>query len=243
VSPGSVVRWEEVTAVFGGTFDPPHLGHREAVQGLFENPGVRQVLIVPSASPPLKPFATSTEHRYRMTELNFSGLDRVQVDYRELKRSQISGKPSFSIDTLMELRQAIPEIAFVVGADQLSLLHTWHRFPELLSTSHWIVLARQPLGEKTAMETIRSWLSSGLLKAPSARRASSPRTGNHWETAGKTALTLVPTPARELSSTRIREEIGRETDPAKLQAALQKSLFPDVLAYLMKHRIYGIEPP
>src|SRR3954447_542478 len=90
----SAPRWSEVTAVFGGRFDPPHLGHREAVRGLFEYPGVRRVLIIPSASPPHKPTFAAAEDRVQMAQLNFKSTatdsypPEVEVNLLELERSQ-----------------------------------------------------------------------------------------------------------------------------------------------------------
>ncbi|HUP55886.1 MAG TPA: adenylyltransferase/cytidyltransferase family protein, partial [Bdellovibrionota bacterium] len=65
------MNWREVTAIFGGTFDPPHLGHREAVAGLFRNPGVREVWVMPAASPPHKPAIATAEQRLELARLAF----------------------------------------------------------------------------------------------------------------------------------------------------------------------------
>lgn len=228
--------WNEVTAVLGGTFDPPHLGHREAVRGLFDSPGVRQVLVIPSGAPPLKAGATSAKHRARMTELcleDLAGPMDVKIDLREIEKAERNGKPTYTIDTLLELKRGIPQLAFVTGAEQLAQLHVWHRFPEVLEVAHWLILARRPDGEATAMRTLQQWESSGLIR----------REAGEWVTSGRTRIKLVATPAPDLSSSTIREEIARSTDPAKLAATLEKQLHPAVLAYLMEHRIYGMSPP
>lgn len=235
------LNWSEVSAVLGGTFDPPHLGHREAVRGLFENPGIRRVLVIPAGNPPLKPGATPAEHRLKMAELGFAGLERsgeVLIDRRELERTARTGKPSYTFDTLLELRREIPALAFVTGVDQLSQLHVWHRFPELLGSAHWIVLARKDsaknLPGETAMQTLRQWEASGLIRKD-------PRAGaDEWICSGNTHLKLVPTPAPAMSSSEIREEISRSSDRGKLKASLEGWLLPSVLAYLMEHRVYGM---
>jgi len=232
------LNWSEVTAIFGGTFDPPHVGHREAIQGLFENPGIRRVVVLPAGFPPLKSGATASEHRRKMSELGFAGLDRageIRIDARELERSRVSGKPSFTIDTLFELKREFPQLAFVVGADQLSQLHVWHRFPELLSASHWIVIARKDVSQpgETAMQTLRQWEASGLIRRDSEQ--------DEWlVSTGEARLKLVQTPARALSSSEIREEIARSSDREKLKTFLKMRLHPAVLAYLMEHRVYGM---
>lgn len=228
----SSTRWSEVTAVLGGTFDPPHLGHREAVRGLFQNPGVRRVIVVPSANPPFKPQAASGEDRFKMAELTFKGLVDVLMDRRELTRAEKNSQPSYTIDTLQDLKKEIPNLAFVMGADQLAQLHSWHRFHDLLNACHWIVLARKPDGEKTAMKTLQEWESSGLVR----------RTGSEWETTGKTRISLVETDAPDLSSSAVREEIARSTDRQTLENWMKTRVSNDVLAYLMQRRIYGMRP-
>lgn len=224
------VKWNEVTAVFGGTFDPPHVGHREAVQGLFANPRVRRVLVLPSGNSPFKPQAVSVEHRVRMAELNFTGLADVAINRRELERAAQTGKPSYTIETILELKRQDPQLAFVVGTDQLAQLHTWHRFRELLASCHWIVLSRRPDGEALAQPILREWEASGILK----------REGDEWSTSPTTRLKLVPTPAQALASKDIREKIARESNAKELARQLREWLQPDVLAYLMEHRIYGM---
>lgn len=172
-----------------------------------------------------------------MTELCFAGLSDVAIDQREFKRSAASDTPSYAIDTLLELRQEIPNLAFVVGADQLEKLHTWHRFPELLSVSNWIALARQPDGEKVARETLAQWEGSGILR----REVASERGLGDWSTPSGTRLRLCPTPAQPLSSREVRETLARETSPQVLEKALESQLQPQVLSYLMEHRLYGMK--
>lgn len=220
--------WSEVTAIFGGTFDPPHEGHVTAVFGLFREPGILRALVVPAASPPHKPCVASSEDRVKMTRLAFaqapSGAE-IRVELLELERARTHpGVPSYSFDTISELRRGDPQLAFVIGTDQLSKLHTWHRFPEILELCHWIVLERKPDGRNIALQTLKEWASSGLLR---------PLSETNYETRSETRLALVPTEAPGISSTDIRQTIGREGTPAA-------GTVPEaVLAHLKAHRIYG----
>ncbi|MCM2278774.1 MAG: nicotinate-nicotinamide nucleotide adenylyltransferase [Oligoflexia bacterium] len=223
-SPDAVtLRWQELTAVFGGTFDPPHLGHLQAVRGLFGCPGVRRVLVIPSAIPPQKSGITSTHHRMEMARRCFERpeLPDVQVDPREVLRAQLRPEaPSYTFDTLLELRREHSLLGCVVGADQLARLDTWHRFPELLGLCHWIVLERKPDGGHLAREALRSWVSSGLLRPDFSTREG-------------TRIGIFPTEAPWVSSTAIREEIARTGTPPI--AALPS----EVINYLKMHRVYG----
>ena len=236
-------RWSEMTAVFGGTFDPPHLGHREAVAGLFRNPGVRRVLVIPSATPPQKPQAIASEHRVAMAKICFSEhlaslrnsaektiRGEVEIDTQEIDRAKRSQQPSYTFDTLQELKRDHGQLAFVLGSDQLANLPTWHRFPEVLGLCHWIVLARKPLGEQIAETTLQQWQTSGWVRKEAAG----------WKIASQTSgiaptITLVPTDAKEISSRNIRENLAKGVSNDTLEAMLPS----EILSYLMEHRLYG----
>ncbi len=228
--------WSEITAIFGGRFDPPHLGHREAVRGLFKNPGIRRVFIVPTASPPHKPTWASAEQRAEMTELNFKPtlVDPypfdVEIDYRELNRARIQPNiPSYSIDTIQELTPLFRnQLAFVIGTDQLEQLHTWHRFDDLLTLCHWIVLLRKPEGEDLAHRVLQQWAASGMVCQT--------KQSHTWQIrkSGKTFLTLVSTDAPFISSSAIRESIARSGNPPK------NTISEEILSYLKVHHLYGI---
>ena len=232
------MRWHEVTAFMGGTFDPPHLGHREAVEGLFENPGVSQVRILPSPVPPQKARSTSLEHRIAMTRLAFGRSSMipfsrpVELDLREIKRAETQpGIASYTFDTLSELKREFPMAAFVIGTDQLAGLPTWHRFPEILGLSHWIVLERK--GETPGTAILKQWESSGLVREEAGA----------WRTFSREPafLKVVPTSARKVSSTEIRENLAKSSE-THIRAA-ETALLPEVLDYLKRHRLYGTGGP
>lgn len=222
-------RWHEITALFGGTFDPPHLAHREVIEGLFSFPGIKKVHVLLSPIPAYKTSVATLEQRLAMVRLNFSTLQNqdIQIDLREIERSiRYPNQPTYSYDTLIEMRQEIPNLAFVIGTDQLEKLDTWHRFPEVIKLCHWIVLLRKSTSTpKKAGEILRQWSASGLVKYI---------TDQKWETQSLTTLQLIPTEARALSSTYIRETIG------KTGSIPANTLLPEVESYLKLHRIYGI---
>jgi nicotinate-nucleotide adenylyltransferase len=227
-------RWSEIIALFGGRFDPPHLGHAEAIRGLFEIPGVRQVWILPSPTPPHKPATASFEQRVELAKIGLMGAhpvgdpSAVRIDLREAERAKARPDlPTYTFDTLREIRQETSQIAFVIGTDQLEQLHTWYRFPDVLGLSHWIVLARKPQGQERSLRVLNEWEASGLVQK-------TPKQGVWWVKGTDSYLTLVPTEAREVSSTRIREQIARTGEPP------QNALSEQVLAYLKQNGLYGI---
>jgi nicotinate-nucleotide adenylyltransferase len=220
------ISWSEVSAIFGGTFDPPHLGHRGAALGLLKNPGVREVVILPSATPPHKAAQTTAEERSEMARLGFpiDSMKEFRLDLREIERATRTGKPSYSYDTLVELRRELPKLAFVIGTDQLEGLSRWHRFPEVIELCHWIVLERKPEGQAAGRRALAEYEASGLLRRDKDHR---------WTTPKGMTLTTVETAAPALSSTAIREEIARSGTPPP------GSISPEIETYLKRHRLYG----
>jgi nicotinate-nucleotide adenylyltransferase len=229
-----IPRWHEVTAIFGGRFDPPHLGHRLAVKSLFKEPGVQRVLIIPSASPPHKAAQISAAHRLALTQLAFeSNLvdplpSEIEIDDRELVRAQLNPQtPSYSYETLQELRQIYPRLAFVIGTDQLLQLHTWHRFPEILNLCHWIVIERKSESKDDCEKVLQQWEASGMTQKASHQS---------WQLKGSAHfIQKVQTEAPQVSSTQIRESIMRTGEPPN------GSLLPKVVEYLKQNRLYGMK--
>ncbi len=225
--------WSEVTALFGSRMDPPHLGHREAVRGLLRNPGVRNVLIIPAASPPHKPVQASAKHRTEMAQINFSSArsdsfpTEVRIDEIEIKRAlRNPNQLSYSFDTIEEIRPQYPHLAFVIGSDQLQSMHTWHRFPEILTLCHWIVIQRKPDGLEQTQQTLQAWSASGLIENKQSQLWNI-RNSQYF-------IQTVTTDAPPISSTQIRREITRTGSPPA------SSLLPEVEGYLKLHQIYGI---
>ncbi len=250
------MNWQETTAIFGGAFDPPHLGHREAVESLLRNPGVRNVVILPAGNPPLKSTGTPAEHRLAMTKLNFARLReglsmRVEIDEREVLRDL--KKPSYTLDTIQELRRDIGRpLAFVVGVDQIESLERWYRIRELLGLCHWIAIERQ---SETGDAATR--MANGLKRLQALGLLRSTANPREWRAHGGTTLIAVPTEARATSSTEIRQEFARtprdggripppmssqilgQTGSDSLPAPAAENLHPDVESYLKAHHLYG----
>lgn len=128
-------------AIFGGTFDPVHLGHLRAA---WEASEALQcpVHLVPARTPPHRdPPVASAAERVAMLRAALAGQDRLLLDTRELDRDQ----PSWSVDTLTSLRReagAATPLVLLVGADSFASLPQWHRWRELLALAHVGVLTR-----------------------------------------------------------------------------------------------------
>lgn len=118
--------------IFGGSFDPVHIGHCWIAEAAIETLQLEAIHWIPAATSPLKlggPYA-SAEDRLAMLHLALSGCARHVVDDREIRR----GKLSYTVDTVAQIRAEIPdaEIVFVIGSDSFATIRQWHRAEELL---------------------------------------------------------------------------------------------------------------
>jgi nicotinate-nucleotide adenylyltransferase len=128
--------------VFGGTFDPVHLGHLILAEQCREQARLDRVLFVPSARPPHKqrhpvsPF----RHRAEMLQLATAGHPAFRIDELENERAG----PSFTVDTLDELKKRYPDAEwfFLVGSDTLAEMHEWHDPAGIVRRAGLLVVAR-----------------------------------------------------------------------------------------------------
>lgn len=209
---------------YGGTFDPVHNGHLAVARTVCDALSSR-VALIPAHDPPHKG-ATSANalQRAEMLELAVKGEPGLSVDRRELDRDG----PSWTVDTLAELRREcgndVP-IAWLIGADSLLQLSSWHRWRELFDLAHVLVVDR--LGAVIDPDALR-------VQAPDVFAEIAPR----WREPAQLAnaahggFAQVPMPAlRPESSTELRRRI-RDREP------WQQWVPPPVAAYIIHHGLY-----
>jgi nicotinate-nucleotide adenylyltransferase len=128
--------------VFGGTFDPVHIGHLILAEQCREQARLEQVLFVLAALPPHKQqqSLTSFEQRAEMLRLAISGQPAFRVEEMEKDRPG----PSYTVDTLTELHTRRPgdELCFIIGSDSLNELASWYQPVRLLSLATLLVVPR-----------------------------------------------------------------------------------------------------
>jgi nicotinate-nucleotide adenylyltransferase len=128
--------------IFGGSFDPVHLGHLWIGEAATEKLTLDRLLWIPSATQPLKPNGpvAGAEDRLEMLRLAISGRFGHQVDDREIRRAGIS----YSVDTVAELKNENPDadLFFIIGSDSLSSIERWHQPARLLSLATLSVVQR-----------------------------------------------------------------------------------------------------
>jgi nicotinate-nucleotide adenylyltransferase len=138
------VQAAERIGIFGGTFDPPHVGHLTAAVNVRHDLRLDRVLMVPAAIPWQKAHLraiSAPEHRLAMARAAFGGVDGLEVATLELDR----GGESYSADTLEALQAGSPDAALflVVGSDIAPTLDTWKR-PDVLRALATIVIYERP---------------------------------------------------------------------------------------------------
>lgn len=128
--------------LYGGAFNPPHLGHTAAVKTAWDYISPDKLIWMPSGDPPhkaLPPCTPSAAHRLEMSRLALMGLPGAEVSDLEIRLGL-----RYTFDTADALASSMPgaQITILVGGDMLLSLHGWHRAPELLARYPIAALAR-----------------------------------------------------------------------------------------------------
>jgi len=188
--------------VFGGTFNPVHWGHLVLAQDAMELFELNRVLFVPCARPPHKHTAelAPAVHRQAMIEAAIEGDLRFETCDIELQRQG----PSYSVDTIRELRAKFPEaeIVLILGSDSLPELSAWKDVYALLGMCRIVTIARPgalPAGEQGGDFGLREpWperLRAGIRAGHSASISSS---DIRWRIAEGMSIRYLVHPAVEM---------------------------------------------
>lgn len=128
--------------IFGGTFNPIHIGHLRMALELKQQLGLDEMRLVPCHQPPHRNAPqVSSAQRAEMLRIALQDCPELQLDERELQRD----KPSYTYDTLMELRTELGrEVSLVLcmGEDAFAGLPNWYCWQELIRLAHLVVIAR-----------------------------------------------------------------------------------------------------
>lgn len=128
--------------LFGGSFDPVHIGHLLVAQAACEEFGLERLFFIPAAQSPLKPeqAPAPAELRLRMLRLALAGETKYEIDDQEIGR----GGPSYTIDTVQVYRARFPKASlfYIIGADHVPLLPKWRAAEELAGLVEFLVVPR-----------------------------------------------------------------------------------------------------
>lgn len=173
--------------LFGGSFDPVHLGHLLIAESALETLSLDQVRWIPAATSPLKrggPVASDAD-RLEMLRLAIDGADGHLIDECELTRGEVS----YTVDTLMDLhrRFADADFYFIIGSDSLATWRQWRSPQRIMELAHLAVVQRggEPAADFSPLEGLAT-----QEQIANARR------------------NVIPMPAIELSSSDLRSRIA-----------------------------------
>jgi nicotinate-nucleotide adenylyltransferase len=126
--------------LFGGRFDPPHLGHLLAAQGALEALALDELWFVPAKAPPHKPALASPADRLQMLTLATRSNPAFKVSELELRR----GGPSYTFDTVAEIKRRRPAdtLFFITGVDAYAEIASWYRAYDLVAAVNMVAVAR-----------------------------------------------------------------------------------------------------
>lgn len=131
-------------ALFGGSFDPPHLGHVAVIQGLLKEKTFDEVWLVPVFQHPFAKTLSPFENRKHMLELVLGTIQNPNLKICTIEK-ELASHTSYFYDTLLALKQKHPAHHFhiVVGSDVKATLHKWHRIEDLKREAEFYFIPRQ----------------------------------------------------------------------------------------------------
>lgn len=198
-------------ALFGGTFDPIHLGHTTVAAEAARHIGAEKTIFVPAKRSPLKGFLpkASDSDRFAMMALAIAGNKNFQLSDCELKKPE----PSYTLETVrqfQEANEAETSIYWLIGADSIDELQLWYRITELIDACNLSTMYRAGCEPPSFAKYKDIWDS---------------------ERVEKLQRNIIQTSLIEISSTEIRNRLAAGDNVTDM-------LHPDVADYIRKHNLY-----
>jgi nicotinate-nucleotide adenylyltransferase len=235
-------------AFFGGSFDPPHLGHLAVARAARAALELDTVLFAPVGAQPLKPNGSgaSFEDRVAMVKLAIADEPGFAVSLADAPRP--GGAPNYTLETLVELRKELKECELycLMGADSLAGMQRWHRAAEIPFVAALIVASRpgQPLDE------LRGLLPQGLTLVPVSEaemrkvnvESSKIPVRCYWvknEAGERARFYLLPGLDVQISASQIRELARAQGQPGEGGLTAGEELLPEAVSeYARSHGLY-----
>ena len=206
--------------LYGGTFDPVHLGHVHAASAVQEALQLDQVRMVLAARPEHREQPKTTNaHRWRMLKLTCDAYPALIADDSEIQRPG----PSYAIDTLQQFRTAYPQaqLCWIMGMDSYFTLPTWQDWQGLVDFAHLIVVQRP--GQQTSMaRDLESFQQRFHANSLDDSRAGS--------------IVFLSIPMLDISATQVRCLVQSGSSAKALLA-------DDVWAYINRNNLYPTSSP
>lgn len=211
---------KRAVGILGGTFDPIHFGHLRLALELYQAFNLEHIRLIPCHQPVHRKSPTaSPEDRLAMAKRAVASETALKIEECEIKRKG----PSYTIDTLLELRKKAPQVPFciLIGIDAFLGFPSWHRWQEILDNAHLIV-AHRPNYHLPATGVIAKLIRDRLVEETEVV---------HQKLQG--CILLHPITSLEISATDIRKQIAMGKNP--------RYLLPDnVYEYIKKRGTYSV---
>ncbi len=204
---------EKRIALFGGTFDPIHLGHTTVAAAAGEGIGADKVIFVPAKRSPLKAFfpEAGDDDRLAMIKLAIQDNGRFDLSDYELKKTG----PSYTLETVRYFRRELGDnvsIWWLMGADALEDLPHWYGVIELIDECDLAVMYRAGFAPPDFSRYVSLWGEDRVKKMQ---------------------RNVVETPLVDISSTEVRKRLAMGLE-------VSGTISPKVLQYIRERRLYGI---
>ncbi len=198
-------------ALFGGTFDPVHLGHTTVAEDAARCIGAEKIIFIPAKRSPLKGFLpkANDKHRHKMITLAIAEQKTFEVSGCELQKPA----PSYSLETVRQFQAEYGGgtlIHWLIGADSIDDLTYWYEIVELIDTCILTTMYRAGCGPPDFSKYEPIW---GPQRIEKLRQ------------------NIIQTPLIDISSTEIRDRLAAGRDAADM-------LTPSVAEYIRKHGLY-----
>ncbi len=206
---------EKKIALFGGTFDPIHLGHTIIAHEALDSIGAERIVFIPAKRSPLKGFSpkASDEDRLKMIELAIADYTNFEVSDFELKKTA----PSYTLETVRKFKADFgskTSIYWLIGADSVEDLPYWHKITELIDEYNIVTMYRAG------------------CKTPDFNKF------NHiWgpQRTEKLQKNIIQTSLIDISSTEVRKRLAAGISVTDM-------LHPAVAEYIRQHNLYKSKP-
>lgn len=150
--------------IYGGTFNPVHLGHIHLLSEVKKQCGLDKILVMPDRVPPHKAAVelASGEDRAEMLRLATCSMDGVEVSTLELEQQE----KSYTYLTLRRLKKIFPgdDLFLIMGADMLLTFEQWRNWQEILENAHLIAAARDDGEYETLLKKAETLGKADVLK-------------------------------------------------------------------------------
>ena len=208
----TMLAFKNRVAIFGGTFDPPHIGHLNIAEQIIAKGYADTVLFMPALHPPhkLNVNYSSFQHRSNMLIEALKAFPDSRKYNISLLEQEFPDRASYTYNTLEHLTEKNPSIKYMItiGADNLLTLHQWYNAEELVR--RWDILTYPRKGYDNVQSLYNFW---------------------DKKTADKLSETLLPFKCFDISSTQIREFITKERKKPDF-------LTNPVYEYIVRNKLY-----